>query len=77
MKKSTKPSVRIKRAVKQLTDANPRYQIGNVLFETIIQIGIDETKKQLKEMDRTKNYFVGPEMWEHCIEILEKNLELK
>ena len=34
-------------------------------------------KKQLKEMDRTKNYFVGPEMWEHCIEILEKNLELK
>ena len=48
MKKSTKPSVRIKRAVKQLTDANPRYQIGNVLFETIIQIGIDETKKTIK-----------------------------
>ena len=38
MKKSKKPSVRIKRAVKQLTEANPRYEIGNVLFEIIINL---------------------------------------
>tara|TARA_R110001632_G_scaffold229432_2_gene365540 strand:- start:464 stop:694 length:231 start_codon:yes stop_codon:yes gene_type:complete len=76
MKKSKKPSVRIKRAVKQLTEANPRYEIGNVLFEIIINLGVQEAKNQLKEMDRTKNHFIGPEMWEHCIEILEENLEL-
>ena len=76
MKKSTKPSVRIKRAVKQLTDANPRYQIGNVLFEQIINLGVQEAKSQLKEMDKTKNHFISPSMWEHCIEILEENLEL-
>ena len=76
MKKSTKPSIRIKRAVKQLTDANPRYQIGNVLFEQIINLGVQEAKSQLKEIDKTKNHFISPSMWEHCIEILEENLEL-
>lgn len=76
MKKSTKPSIRIKRAVKQLTDANPRYQIGNVLFEQIINLGVQEAKSQLKEMDKTKNHFISPSMWEHCIEILEENLEI-
>jgi len=76
MKKSKKPSVRIKRAVKSLTDANPRYEIGNVLFEIIINLGIEETKKQLKEMDPNQKHFISPSMWEHCIEILEENLEL-
>ena len=76
MKKSKKPSIRIKRAVKQLTDANPRYQIGNVLFEQIINLGVQEAKSQLKEMDKTKNHFISPSMWEHCIEILEENLEI-
>ncbi len=76
MKKSTKPSIRIKRAVKQLTDANPRYQIGNVLFEQIINLGVQEAKSQLKEMDKTKNHFISPSMWAECIEILEENLEI-
>ena len=76
MKKSKKPSIRIKRAIKSLSDANPKYEIGNVLFEEIINLGVQEAKSQLKEMDRTKNHFIGPEMWEHCIEILEENLEL-
>ena len=76
MKKSKKPSIRIKRAVKQLTDANPRYQIGNVLFEQIINLGIQEAKSQLKEMDKTKNHFISPSMWAECIEILEENLEI-
>ncbi len=76
MKKSKKPSVRIKRAVKQLTDANPRYEIGNVLFEQIINLGVQEAKSQLKEMDKTKNHFISPSMWAECIEILEKNLQI-
>ncbi len=76
MKKSKKPSVRIKRAIKSLTDANPRYEIGNVLFEIIINLGIQEAKSQLKEMDKTKNHFISPSMWAECIEILEENLEI-
>ena len=76
MKKSKKPSVRIKRAVKALHEANPRYEIGNVLFEQIIQLGVDEAREQLSKMDRSKNHFIGPSMWEHCIEILEEHLEI-
>lgn len=77
MKKSKKPSVRINRAIKSLNDANPRAQIGNVLFEQIINIGIQETKAQLKAMDRTRNHIIPPSMWEHCIEILEEHLQLE
>ncbi len=77
MKKSKKPSVRIKRVVKALHEANPRAQIGNVLFEQIIAIGVEEVKTQLKSMDRTKNHFIPPSMWEHCIEILEEHLQIE
>lgn len=76
MKKSRKTSVRIKRAVKELHETNRRYDIGNFLFERIIGIGIYHAKEELKTMDRSKNYFISPSMYEHCIEILEKHLEL-
>ena len=76
MKKSKKPSVRIKRAIKSLNDANPRAQIGNAMFEQIIFLGIEEAKEQLSTIDRSKNHFISPSMWEHCIEILEEHLEL-
>jgi len=76
MKKSKKPSVRIKRAVKSLHEANPRHEIGNLLFEEIIAIGIEEAKNQLRDVDRSKNHFVSPSMWEHCIEILEEHLDV-
>lgn len=76
MKKSKKPSVRIKRAVKSLSEANHRHDIGNVLFEHIIQLGVDEAKEQLSKIDRSKNHFIAPSMWEHCIEILEENLQI-
>lgn len=77
MKKSKKPSVRIKRVVKALHEANPRHTIGNALFEQIIAIGVEEAKTQLKSMDRTKNHFIPPSMWEHCIEILEEHLQIE
>lgn len=76
MKKSKKPSVRIKRAVKALHEANPRNEIGNVLFEEIIRLGVEEVKEQLSKMDRSKNQFIPPSMWEHCIEILEEHLQI-
>ena len=76
MKKSKKPSVRIKRAVKALSEANHRHDIGNVLFEQIIQLGVDEAKEQLSRMDRSKNHFIPPSMFEHCIEILEEHLDI-
>ena len=44
MKKSKKPSVRIKRAVKSLQEANPKYQIGNIIFEQIIAHGVEQVK---------------------------------
>lgn len=76
MKKSKKPSVRIKRAVKSLQEANYRHEIGNILFEEIIRLGVEEAKKQVSKMDRSKNHFVAPSMWEHCIEILEEHLHI-
>lgn len=76
MKKSKKPSIRIKRAVKVLSDANHRHDIGNALLEQIIQIGVEQVRDQLSKMDRSINHFIGPGMWEHCIEILEENLEI-
>ena len=76
MSKSKKPSVRIKRAVKSLQEANPRYGIGNALFEEIIRLGVHEAKSQLRDLDRSKNHFVSPSMWDHCIEILEEHLEI-
>lgn len=76
MKKSKKASVRIKRAVKSLHEANPRHEIGNLIFEEIIAIGIEQSKILLSKMDRSKNHFVSPSMFEHCIEILEDNLDI-
>ena len=76
MSKSRKPSVRIKRAVKSLHEANPRYGIGNALFEEIIRLGVHEAKSQLRDVDRSKNHFVSPSMWEHCIEILDQHLDI-
>ena len=76
MKKSKKPSVRIKRAVKSLHEANPRHEIGNVLFEEIIRLGVKEAKYTLSKMDRSKNHFIPASMWEHCIEILEEHLQI-
>lgn len=76
MKKSKKPSVRIKRSVKSLSDANRRTDIGNVLLEHIIILGIVEVKRQLLEIDRSENHFISPSMWDHCIEILEEHLDI-
>jgi len=77
MKKSKKPSVRIKRAVKSLQEANPRNEIGNVLFEEIIRLGVEEAKEQLSKIDKENiNSFIPPSMWEHCIEILEEHLQI-
>ncbi len=55
MKKSSNPSVRIKRAIKELSDAN-KYNLGNVLFEQIIAIGIVTTENELENKNQvTKN----------------------
>jgi|14_taG_2_1085336.scaffolds.fasta_scaffold03377_9 hypothetical protein len=76
MKKSRKPSVRIKRVVKALREANPRHTIGNALFEQIIAIGVEEVKDQLSKMDKNRNHIIPPSMWEHCIDIIEDHLDI-
>jgi hypothetical protein len=74
--KSRKPSGRINRAIKELKDAG-RFEIGCAIFEQIIDHGVQEVELILKEMDRSKNYIITPELFEEVIVILRKHLEVQ
>ncbi len=75
MKKSKNPSVRIKRAIKELSDAN-KYNLGNVLFEQIIAIGIVTTENELeKQKLNNKRSIIHPSLYEDVIDILRKHLD--
>ena len=72
--KSKEPSIRIKRAVKQLKDANDI--IGNTLFEQIIAVGVAETENQLEYLkSQNKRSLIKPQIYEDVISILKDNLE--
>tara|TARA_R100000655_G_scaffold109031_1_gene162423 strand:- start:2298 stop:2564 length:267 start_codon:yes stop_codon:yes gene_type:complete len=72
--KSKQPSVRIKRAVKQLKDTNEI--IGNTLFEQIIAVGVAETENQLEYLkSQNKRSIIKPQIYEDVISILKDNLE--
>ena len=74
MKKSTNPSVRIKKAIKELSDAN-KYNLGNVLFEQIIAIGIVTTENELeKQKLSNKRSIIHPSLYKDVIDILRKHL---
>ena len=75
MKKSSNPSVRIKRAIKELSDAN-KYNLGNVLFEQIIAIGIVTTENELeKQKSSNERSIIHPSLYKDVIDILRKNLD--
>ena len=75
MKASKKPSVRIKRAVKELSEQNNRVDIGNALFEEIIRKGINQQKLAIEDAKKQNvNHFISPLMFEQAIEIIEKHL---
>ena len=72
--KSKKPSIRIKRAVKQLKDANDI--IGNTLFEQIIAAGVEVTEDELEfERLQKKRSLINPKIYKDVISILRDNLE--
>ena len=74
MKKSKEPSIRIKRAVKQLKEANDIF--GNTLFEQIIAVGVAETENQLEYLkSQNKRSIIKPQIYEDVISILRDNLE--
>lgn len=72
--KSKQPSVRIKRAVKQLSDTNDI--IGNTIFEQIISAGVEVTEDQLEfERLQKKRSLINPQIYKDVISILRNNLE--
>ncbi len=77
MKQSNKPSVRIKRAIKELSEQNNCVDIGNAIFEEIIRKGINQQKLAIEEAKKQKvSHFISPFMFEEAIEIIEKHLNL-
>ena len=72
--KSKEPSVRIKRAVKQLKDSNSI--IGNTIFEQIIAAGVKATENELEfQKLQKKRLLIGLKIYEDVISILKDNLE--
>ena len=72
--KSKQPSVRIKRAVKQLSDTN--HIIGNTIFEQIIAAGVEATEDQLEfQRLQKKRSLINPQIYKDVISILRNNLE--
>ena len=75
MKKSKSPSIRIKRAIKELSEQNNRFDIGNSIFEEIILQGIAQQKIAIAEAKKQDvNHFISPKLFEEAILIIEKHL---
>jgi hypothetical protein len=74
MKQSKKVSVRLKRAIAELTEKGNHYNIGNVILEDLIIQAIKLKEEEIKTMDRTRNYFVPICHFEETFEIIKKHL---
>jgi|TARA_R110000765_G_C18950594_1_gene608485 hypothetical protein len=75
MKTSKNPSVRIKRAVKQLQDESNSFNIGNVIFEDIILKGIEQMELAISKQDRSKNHIIPISMFEDTIQIIKEHIK--
>jgi len=74
MKTSKKPTVRIKRALKELETKSNHHQIGPVIMELIISKGIEIMKDQISKEDPKANHFIPLSMFEETIQIIEKHI---
>tara|TARA_R110000824_G_C14690956_1_gene621439 strand:- start:58 stop:297 length:240 start_codon:yes stop_codon:yes gene_type:complete len=77
MKKSKSPSVRINRVAKELKESN-RYQIGNVLFEQIISIGVNAMEEELEKAEKdgeAKRWIISPNLYKETIKVIKSHLE--
>ena len=71
MKKSKSPSIRIKRAVKELREQNNRFDIGNTIFEEIILKGIAQQKMAIAEAKKQySNHISSPKLLEEAMLIV-------
>ena len=73
MKKSKKVSINIKRAVNELESAN-HWGIGNVIFNEIILVGINEYKEHLSTIDNDNMMLISKRVYNDVFDILEKHL---
>lgn len=76
MKKSRQPSTRINKAVKELKNANRKFEIGPAIFEEIITRGIISLEDDLKVIDRSKNHIIAPELMEAVIVVIKTHVQL-
>mgnify|MGYP003624985696 FL=1 len=74
MKLSKNPSVRIKRAVAQLQKESNGFNIGNVIFEEIINKGIAEMEMRILQQDRKENHIIPISMFEDTIRIIKEHI---
>jgi len=74
MKTSKKPTVRIKRALKELETKSNHHQIGPVIMELIISKGVEIMKDQISKEDPKANHFIPLSMFNETIEIIEKHI---
>tara|TARA_R110001606_G_scaffold186934_1_gene334469 strand:+ start:351 stop:578 length:228 start_codon:yes stop_codon:yes gene_type:complete len=74
MKTSKNPSVRIKRAVAQLQKESNGFNIGNVIFEEIINKGIAEMEMRILQQDRKENHIIPISMFEDTIRIIKEHI---
>lgn len=73
MKRSKKISINIKRAVKELDEAN-NWGIGNVIFSEIIRTGIDEYENHLSKIKNEDRMLISKKVYLDVIEILKKHI---
>ena len=77
MKASKNPSVRIKRALKELEQKSNHHQIGPVILELIISKGIELMKEQISKEDPKANHFIALSIFNETIEIVESHIQNK
>ena len=75
MKASKNPSVRIKRAIAQLQDESNSFNIGNVIFEDIINKGIEQMELAIAEADPNANMIIPISMFEDTIRIIKLHVQ--
>ena len=74
MKRSKKISINIKRAVKELDEANC-WGIGNVIFAEIIRVGIAEYEEKLEHVKDEDRMLISKKIYLDVIDILKKYIE--
>ncbi len=74
VKKSNRVSVRLRRAIKELTDKGNHFNVGCAILEDIIVQGIKAQNKVLENRDSKGDYFISSHIYEETFKIIKKHL---